>query len=105
VKLSARSEQGRRAMRTHREARQIANVTPAKLRALEAILAFYPCERTVVFTEDNATAYAVSVCFLIPCLTPQDLGQGAPGDTGALQGGPLYGYCSQQGIERGGGCA
>jgi superfamily II DNA or RNA helicase len=45
VKLSARSEQGRRAMRAHREARRIANATPAKLRALEAILATHPRER------------------------------------------------------------
>src|SRR5919197_185483 len=69
VRLSARSEQGRRAMRTHREARRIANATPAKLRALEAVLATHPREKMVIFTEDNATAYEVSTCFLIPCLT------------------------------------
>ena len=69
VKLSARSEQGRRAMRAHREARRIAYATASKLRALEALLAAHPQERTVIFTEDNATAYEVSTRFLIPCLT------------------------------------
>jgi superfamily II DNA or RNA helicase len=69
VKLSARSEQGRRAMRTHREARRIAHATASKLRALEAILAAHPREKTVIFTEDNATAYEVSTRLLIPCLT------------------------------------
>jgi superfamily II DNA or RNA helicase len=69
VKLSACSEQGRRAMRAHREARRIAHATASKLRVLEALLAAHPRERTVIFTEDNATAYAVSTCFLIPCLT------------------------------------
>jgi superfamily II DNA or RNA helicase len=71
VRLSARSEQGRRAMRAHREARRIAHATASKLRALEAILAAHPREKMVIFTEDNATAYAVSTRFLIPCLTYQ----------------------------------
>jgi superfamily II DNA or RNA helicase len=56
-------------MRAHREARRIAHATASKLRVLEALLAAHPSERTVIFTEDNATAYAVSLCFLIPCLT------------------------------------
>jgi superfamily II DNA or RNA helicase len=71
VKLSARSEQGRRAMRAHREVRRIAHATASKLRALEALLAAHSKERTVIFTEDTATAYAVSTRFLIPCLTHQ----------------------------------
>jgi superfamily II DNA or RNA helicase len=71
VKLLARSEQGRRAMRAHREARRIAHATASKLRVLEALLAAHPRERTVIFTEDNATAYVISTRFLIPCLTHQ----------------------------------
>jgi superfamily II DNA or RNA helicase len=69
VKLSACSEQGRRAMRAHREARRIAHATASKLRVLEALLAAHPRERTVIFTEDNTTAYEVSTRFLIACLT------------------------------------
>jgi superfamily II DNA or RNA helicase len=71
VMLSARSVEGRRAMRAHRDARRIAHATPAKLRALGLILANHPGARTVIFTEDNATAYEVSQRFLIPCLTHQ----------------------------------
>ncbi len=73
VMLSARSTEGRRAMRAHREARRIAHATPAKLRALSKILADHPANKTVVFTEDNATAYEISQRFLIPCLTHQTL--------------------------------
>jgi superfamily II DNA or RNA helicase len=71
VMASARSFEGRRAMRAHREARRIAHATPAKLRTLQAILADHPGAKTVIFTEDNATAYEVSQRFLIPCITHQ----------------------------------
>lgn len=71
VMASARSSEGRRAMQAHREARRIAHATPAKLRALEAILTSHPQEKTIVFTEDNATAYEISRRFLLPCLTHQ----------------------------------
>jgi superfamily II DNA or RNA helicase len=71
VMLSARSADGRRAMRAHREARRIAHATPAKLRALETLLAEHAGAKTVIFTEDNATAYEISQRFLVPCLTHQ----------------------------------
>ncbi|MDX1607383.1 MAG: DEAD/DEAH box helicase family protein, partial [Candidatus Competibacterales bacterium] len=71
VMHSARNAEGRRAMQAHRTARRIAQATPAKLRALAAILADHPRERTVVFTEDNATAYEIARRFLVPCLTHQ----------------------------------
>ena len=73
VMCSARSSAGRRAMRAHRDARRIAHATPAKLRVLGMILANHPQAKTVIFTEDNATAYEVSQRFLIPCLTHQTL--------------------------------
>jgi superfamily II DNA or RNA helicase len=71
VMLSARSEAGRRAMKAHREARRISSATPAKLRALEALLAQHPGQKTLVFTDDNASAYEVSQRYLIPALTHQ----------------------------------
>lgn len=71
VMLSARSVEGRRAMRAHRDARRIAHATPAKLRVLGLIFANHPTAKIVIFTEDNATAYEVSQRFLIPCLTHQ----------------------------------
>ena len=55
VMLSARSVEGRRAMRAHRDA-AASPTHPAKLRALGLILANHPGAKTVIFTEDNATA-------------------------------------------------
>jgi superfamily II DNA or RNA helicase len=46
VMLSARSVEGRRAMRAHRDARRIAHATPAKLRVLGLILANHPGAKT-----------------------------------------------------------
>lgn len=71
VMCSARTAEGRRAMQAHQQARRIALATPAKLRALAEILANHPGEKTMIFTEDNGTAYEVSQRFLIPCLTHQ----------------------------------
>lgn len=71
IMASARSPEGRRAMQAHRQARRIAHATGAKLRALAAILKDHAGEKTVIFTEDNATAYEVSRRFLIACMTHQ----------------------------------
>ena len=71
VKRSARSEAGRRAMKAHREARRIASAAPAKLRALEVILARHAHQKMLLFTEDNDTAYTISTRYLIPCLSHQ----------------------------------
>ena len=71
VMLSARSALGRRAMLAHREARRIAHAAPAKLRALAAVLDCHTGQKTVIFTDENTTAYEVSQRFLIPCITHQ----------------------------------
>lgn len=71
VMLSARSQEGRRAMRAHREARRLAHAAPAKLRALESLLAEFVHEKIIIFTEDNSSAYEISQRFLIPCITHQ----------------------------------
>ena len=71
VMRSAGTSAGRRAMLAHREARRIAHAAPAKLRALAAVLGSHRTEKTVIFTDDNATAYEVSQRFLIPCITHQ----------------------------------
>lgn len=73
VMLSARSAEGRRAMQAHQEARRIAHATSAKIRMLSTLLARHPGEKTLIFTEDNATAYEVSQRFLVPCMTHQTM--------------------------------
>ncbi|GAA5502372.1 uvrABC system protein B [Deinococcus xinjiangensis] len=62
---------GRAAMLAHREARSLAYGTEGKLRVLEEILANHPEERTLIFTDDNATVYRISREFLIPSITHQ----------------------------------
>lgn len=71
VMISSRTIEGRQAMHAHQELRRLSHAAPAKLRALELILAEHPQEKAVVFTEDNATVYELSKKFLIPCITHQ----------------------------------
>lgn len=71
VKESARSKAGRRAMLAHREARAIAFGTEGKLRVLADLLGQHHPERTLIFTDDNATVYRISQDFLIPAITHQ----------------------------------
>lgn len=71
VMVSARSQAGRRAMLAHREAKEIALGTDGKLGLLSDLLAQHHPERTLIFTNDNATVYRISQEFLIPALTHQ----------------------------------
>ncbi|WP_102128525.1 DEAD/DEAH box helicase family protein [Deinococcus planocerae] len=65
------SPQGRAAMLAHREAKGLAYGTEGKLRVLEELLANHPRERTLIFTNDNASVYRISREFLIPAITHQ----------------------------------
>ncbi|AFZ67745.1 DEAD/DEAH box helicase [Deinococcus peraridilitoris] len=69
--MQSGSLEGRAAMLAHREARALAFGTEGKLRVLEELLAQHPDERTLVFTDDNATVYRISQEFLLPALTHQ----------------------------------
>ena len=71
VRESARSQEGRAAMLAHREARTLAFGTEGKLRVLADLLAQHYKERTLVFTDDNATVYRISQDFLLPAITHQ----------------------------------
>ena len=71
VQASAQSQEGRRAMLAHREARAIALGTEGKLRVLAELLAQHHLAQTLIFTNDNATVYRISQDFLIPALTHQ----------------------------------
>ncbi|AFZ69372.1 DNA/RNA helicase, superfamily II (plasmid) [Deinococcus peraridilitoris DSM 19664] len=68
---SCGTPEGRRAMLAHREARKLAYGTDGKLRVLEELLQQHLQERTIIFTDDNATVYRISHDFLIPCITHQ----------------------------------
>jgi len=71
VMVSARSQAGRRAMLAHRQAKEIALGTDGKLRILADLLAQHYPERSLIFTNDNATVYRISQAFLIPAITHQ----------------------------------
>lgn len=71
VQASARSQAGRQAMLAHRAAKAIAFGTEGKLRVLADLLARHYPERTLIFTDDNATVYRISQAFLIPAITHQ----------------------------------
>ncbi|MFK8182526.1 MAG: DEAD/DEAH box helicase [Phormidesmis sp.] len=71
VQASAKSAAGRRAMLAHREAKNIALGTAGKLTLLENLLKKHYPERTLIFTNDNATVYKISQDFLIPAITHQ----------------------------------
>ncbi|NEP09996.1 MAG: DEAD/DEAH box helicase [Symploca sp. SIO2C1] len=71
VMASAKSQAGRRAMLAHREAKEIALCTEGKLRVLTELLAQHYPERILIFTNDNATVYRISLELLIPAITHQ----------------------------------
>ncbi len=71
IQRTARSEEGRRAMAAYREQRQLAFCAPAKLDVLDHLLTQHASDRAIVFTQDNATCYAISKRFLVPAITHQ----------------------------------
>jgi len=71
IMLSSRSADGRRAMQGYRRQRELAFTAKEKLAYLEHLLDMHRQDRAIIFTQDNATAYAVSKQFLIPTITHQ----------------------------------
>jgi superfamily II DNA or RNA helicase len=71
IKLSARSEEGRRAMLAYRESKRVALGTDSKLRVLADLLLRHKKERTLIFTAENEMVYRISEKFLIPAITHQ----------------------------------
>ncbi|AKT42778.1 DEAD/DEAH box helicase [Chondromyces crocatus] len=69
--LSSQSDTGRRAFESYRKQRMLALCAPGKLEVLARLLHAHRQDRTIVFTEDNATVYAISRRFLLPAITHQ----------------------------------
>jgi superfamily II DNA or RNA helicase len=68
---TARSEEGRRAFGAYRRQRQLALAAERKLAVLEQLLHAHRKDRTLVFTEDNATVYEIAQRHLVPAITHQ----------------------------------
>jgi superfamily II DNA or RNA helicase len=71
VQRAARSTAGRRAFEAYLRQRELSLAAAGKLQAVEHLLDQHRAEQVLVFTQDNATAYAVSRRFLIPVITHQ----------------------------------
>lgn len=68
---AARSAEGRRAMQAWRRQKELAFCAEGKLAVVEELLHRHRRERALLFTQDNATCYAISRRFLLPAITHQ----------------------------------
>jgi len=66
---AARDPDGREVLRAYREQKRISRASRAKLRVLWDLLRDHAGERCIVFTDDNATAYAIGRSMVLPVLT------------------------------------
>jgi len=71
VRRAARSPEGRAALAAHRRQRTLSFAAPQKLDVVARLLDEHRGVRTLVFTDDNATAYAIARRFLVPVITHQ----------------------------------
>jgi superfamily II DNA or RNA helicase len=69
IRKAARSKAGREAFLAYQESRRIIHGAERKLDLLGTLLDEEWGRRTIVFTNDNRTAYDVSRQFLVPCIT------------------------------------
>ncbi|MGI9054183.1 MAG: DEAD/DEAH box helicase [Pyrinomonadaceae bacterium] len=66
---TARSEEGRRAMKAYRNQKKIALGTDSKLRVLQDLLIKHKNDKTLIFTAENEMVYQISKDYLIPAIT------------------------------------
>ncbi len=71
IMRASRTPAGQRALVAYRRQRELAFAAQGKLKYLEHLLGVHRNDRTLVFTQDNATAYGISRRFLIPVITHQ----------------------------------
>lgn len=66
---SARSEDGRRAMKAYRNYKKIALGTEAKLHVLQDLLIRHRHDKSLIFTAENEMVYRISNDYLVPAIT------------------------------------
>lgn len=69
VKMSARSPEGKDAMRAYREQKRLAQTAEGKLQEVWNILRRHRGEHTLLFTDENALAYRIGREFFLPVIT------------------------------------
>ncbi len=71
IMRASRTPPGQRALGAYRRQRELAFAAQGKLKYLEHLLGVHRADRSIIFTQDNATAYDISRRFLIPVITHQ----------------------------------
>jgi superfamily II DNA or RNA helicase len=66
---SARSEEGRRAMKAYRNYKKIALGTESKIHVLQDLLVRHKHDKVLIFTAENEMVYRISRDYLIPAIT------------------------------------
>ena len=66
---SARSSDGRRAMKAYRNYKKIALGTDSKLKVLQELLKRHKKDKCIIFTQENEMVYQISNDYLIPAIT------------------------------------
>ena len=66
---SARSEDGRRAMKAYRNYKKIALGTESKIHVLQDLLTRHKHDKVLIFTAENTMVYRISNDYLIPAIT------------------------------------
>jgi superfamily II DNA or RNA helicase len=66
---SAKSEDGRRAMKAYRNYKKIALGTESKIHVLEDLLTRHKRDKVLIFTAENEMVYRISNDYLIPAIT------------------------------------
>jgi len=69
VMVCYRTPEGRNALRSFAIQKQISVAAQGKMEALADILVRHNQERIIIFTNDNKTAYYISILFLLPLIT------------------------------------
>jgi superfamily II DNA or RNA helicase len=66
---SAKSEEGRRAMKAYRNYKKIALGTESKIQVLQDLLTRHKHDKVLIFTAENEMVYRISHDYLIPAIT------------------------------------
>ncbi len=69
IMQSARSEDGRRAMKAYRNQKKIALGTESKIQVLQDLLIRHRKDKVLIFTAENEMVYRISNDYLIPAIT------------------------------------
>jgi len=101
IMRSSLSDAGRRAFQAYRTQRRLALAAPGKLDVMARLLQRHRQERVLVFTEDNATVYAISRKWLLPAITHQTKVKERSQILSKLHSGELFGVVTSKVLNEG----